>query len=130
MPTALVHHRGALYIANLGVFDPGDRSGDEHVYQLTRHRTLKVRAGGVEKVVGLAFRRGSMYALELSTAAGGPAPKTGRIVRVNPSGPPEPVVSGLTFPTGMTVGPDGAFYVSTRGLGFGPGDGRILRIQP
>jgi hypothetical protein len=88
VPTALVHHHGAVYIANLGMFDPSDRSGDEHVYQLTRHRTLRVRAGGVEKVVGPAFRRGSLYALELSTAAGGPVPKTGRIVRVNPSGPP------------------------------------------
>jgi hypothetical protein len=30
----------------------------------------------------------------------------------------------------LTVRPDGAFYVSTRGFGFGPGDGRILRVQP
>jgi hypothetical protein len=38
------------------------------------------------------------------------------------------VASGLTFPTGMTVGPDGAFYVSERGFLFGAGQGRILRI--
>ena len=44
VPTALVHHRGATYIANLGLFDPSDGAGDEHVYRLTRHRTLKVRA--------------------------------------------------------------------------------------
>jgi hypothetical protein len=41
---------------------------------------------------------------------------------------PEPVVSGLTFPTGMTVGPDGAFYVSEQGFGFPAGAGRVLRI--
>jgi hypothetical protein len=128
VPTALVHH-GAFDIANLGLFDPGDRAGDEHVYQLTRHRTLKVRAAGLEKVLGLAFRRGSLYALEMSTAAGAPAPATGAIVRVTAHGPKK-VVSGLTFPTGMTVGPDGAFYVSERGFGFGAGDGRILRVQP
>jgi hypothetical protein len=40
------------------------------------------------------------------------------------------VVTGLTFPTGMTVGPDGAFYVSERGLGFGAGQGRVLRVAP
>ncbi len=129
VPTALVHH-GATYIANLGVFDPGDRAGDEHVWRLTGHRTLKVRATGVEKVLGLAFRHGTLYALEMSTAAGGPTPGTGAIVRVMAHGPAKTIVSGLTFPTGMTVGPDGAFYVSNQGFGFGAGQGQILRITP
>jgi hypothetical protein len=129
VPTALAHHHGALYIANLGVFDSGSPAGDEHVYQLIRKRTLKVRASGLEKVLGLAFRGGSLYALEMSTAAAGPTPGTGTVVRVTANGP-KTVVSGLTFPTGMTVGPDGAFYVSERGFGFGAGQGRILRIQP
>jgi hypothetical protein len=68
VPTALVH-RGVTYIANLGVFDPSDRAGDEHVYRLTGNRSLRVRAGGLEKVLGLAFRRGKLYALEMSTNA-------------------------------------------------------------
>jgi hypothetical protein len=38
------------------------------------------------------------------------------------------IASGLVFPTGLAVGPDGAFYVSERGFGFGAGEGRILRI--
>jgi len=128
VPTALTYHRG-IYIANLGLFEPTDRAGDEHVWRLTGHRTLKVRATGVEKVLGLAFRGGKLYALEMSTTAGAPTPGTGAIVRVNRHGPPETVVSGLTFPTGMTVGPDGAFYVSNQGFGFGAGQGQILRIQ-
>ena len=129
VPTALVHHHGAFYIANLGVFDPSDQAGDEHVWRLTGHGTLKVRATGVEKVLGLAFRGGQLYALEMSTAAGGPTPGTGAIVRVRSHGPAETVVSGLTFPTGMTIGPDGAFYVSNQGFGFGAGQGEILRIK-
>ena len=129
VPTALIHH-GATYIANLGVFDPSDGAGDEHVWRLTGHGTLKVRATGVEKVLGLAFRGGQLYALEMSTSAGGPTPGTGAIVRVNQYGAPKTVVSGLTFPTGMTVGRDGAFYVSNQGFGFGAGQGQILRIQP
>jgi hypothetical protein len=32
------------------------------------------------------------------------------------------------FPTGITVGPDGAFYVSNQGFGFGAGAGQVLRI--
>jgi hypothetical protein len=66
----------------------------------------------------------------MSTTAGTPTPGTGAIVRVNRHGPPETIVSGLTFPTGMTVGPNGAFYVSNQGFGFGAGQGQILRIQP
>ena len=110
-------------------FRPTDRAGDGHVWRLTGHRTLKVRATGVEKVLGLAFRGGKSYALEMSTTAGAPTPGTGAIVRVNRHGPPETVVSGLTSPTGMTVGPDGASYVSNQGFGFGAGQGQILRIQ-
>ena len=115
-----------------GTSDPfrlTDRAGDEHVWRLTGHRTLKVHATGVEKVLGLAFRGGKSYALEMSTTAGAPTPGTGAIVRVNRHGPPETVVSGLTSPTGMIVGPDGASYVSNQGFGFGAGQGQILRIQ-
>jgi hypothetical protein len=99
------------------------------VWRLTGQGTLKVRATGVEKVLGLAFRGGQLYALEMSTRAGSPVPGTGAIVRVNFHGSPQTVVSGLKFPTGMTVGPDGAFYVSNQGFGFGAGQGQILRIQ-
>ena len=41
----------------------------------------------------------------------------------------ETVASGLTFPTGMTVGPDGNLYVSHFGFGFPPGAGQVVRIQ-
>ena len=84
---------------------------------------------GLEKVLGLAFRGDRLYALETSTTAGGPTPGTGAIVRVRRQGPPETVVSGLTLPTGMTVGRDGAFYVSEQGFGFPAGAGQILRIE-
>ena len=65
----------------------------------------------------------------MSTSAGAPTPGTGAIVRVRAHRSPVTVVSGLVFPTGMAVGPDGAFYVSDHGFGFGAGDGRILRIR-
>jgi hypothetical protein len=47
---------------------------------------------------------------------------------VRAGGPAETIYSGLVFPTGMTIGPDGAFYVSEKGFGFGAGQGRVLRI--
>jgi hypothetical protein len=89
-----------------------------------------VRATGVEKVLGLAIRHGEMYALKLSTSAGGPTPGTGAMLRFRRHGLAETIASGLTFPTGMAIGRDGAFYVSENGFGFPAGAGRILRIQP
>jgi sugar lactone lactonase YvrE len=79
-------------------------------------------------VLGLARRNGALYALEMSSTPGGPTPGTGAIVRVRRGAAPETVVSGLTFPTGIAVGPDGAFYVSNQGFGFGAGQGQVLRI--
>lgn len=128
VPTAIVRH-GVWYLGNLGVFGAADgTTANEHVYMLTPSNRLRVRASGLEQVLGLAFRGGKMYALEMSTTPGGPTPGTGAIVRVRAGHPAETVVSGLVFPTGMTVGHDGAFYVSEQGFGFPAGAGRVLRI--
>jgi len=39
------------------------------------------------------------------------------------------VATGLTFPTGMTFGPDGALYVANVGFGFPPGAGQVVKID-
>ncbi len=128
VPTAIAHH-GVWYIGNLGEFGASDGTvPDEHVYQLNPSGRLRVQASGLEQVLGLAFHGGKLYALESSTTPGGPTPGTGAIVRVRAGHPAETVYSGLVFPTGMAIGPDGAFYVSERGFGFGAGAGRIVRI--
>ena len=127
VPTAITRH-GVFYVGNLGTFDPADQAGDERVFQLNPNGRIRVRARGLEKVLGLAFRGGKLYALEMSTSAGGPVPGTGTIVRVRAGHPAETIVSGLVFPTGMTIGRDGAFYVSEQGFGFPAGEGRIIRI--
>jgi hypothetical protein len=49
-------------------------------------------------------------------------------VRVRAGHPAETVISGLVFPTGMTVGHGDAFYVSEQGFGFRAGARRVLRI--
>jgi|tagenome__1003787_1003787.scaffolds.fasta_scaffold20928605_2 hypothetical protein len=134
VPTALLPVGGdarnpAMFIGNLGVFGPPDGTvPNEKVYRLTQTGHLIVRATGLEQVLGLARRNGVLYALEMSSTPGGPTPGTGAIVRVRRGAAPETVVSGLTFPTGITVGPDGAFYVSNQGFGFGAGQGQVLRI--
>jgi hypothetical protein len=127
VPTAIARH-GVFYLGNLGLFGPTDQAGDEHVYQLNPNGHIRIRASGLEKVLALAFHGGKLYALEMSTAAGGPVPGTGAIVRVRAGHPAETIVSGLTFPTGMAIGRDGTFYVSENGFGFPAGAGRIDKI--
>ena len=130
VPTALAQH-GGWYIGNLGEFGPSDGTvPDEHVYQLNPSGRLHVRASGLEQVLGLAFHGGKLYALESSTTPGGPTPERVRSSECAAGHPAETVYSGLVFPTGMAIGPDGAFYVSERGFGFGAGAGRIVRISP
>jgi hypothetical protein len=127
VPTALAHH-GVFHVGNLGTFDPEDQAGDEHVFQVNPNGRLRIQASGLEKVLGLAFVGGKEYALEMSTAAGGPVPGTGTLVRVQAGRVTQTIASGMTFPTGLTVGPDGAFYVSDQGFGFPAGQGQVLRI--
>jgi len=125
------HHKSPprFAIANLGVFGPEDgTTPNESVWTINAMGHLTQTATGLEQVLGLAFRGHALYALEMSTTPGGPMPGTGAIVQVGPNGPVKTVASGLNFPTGMTVGKDGAFYVSENGFGGGAGDGRILRI--
>ena len=69
-----------------------------------------------------------MYVLEMSTSDGGPIPGDGKVVRVDHRGHQTEIASGLTFPTAMTFGPDGALYVSHKGFGFPAGEGEILLI--
>jgi hypothetical protein len=127
VPTAIAYH-GDFFFGNLGTFPitPGSQS----IFKLAPSGKLKVWAPGFTTVLGLAFdQTGRLYVLESMTAPGFPGPAqlgTGKIVRIEHSGAVKTIASGFTFPTGMTLGPDGAFYVSN--LGFAVGAGEILRV--
>jgi hypothetical protein len=129
VPTALAAE-GNLFLGNLGEFPV--TPGSETVFKLTPSGRLKPRATGLTTILGLAFgHRHRMYVLETSNHAGAPTPGTGDIVRIDPAGARTTIISGLTFPTGMTIGPDGDLWVSNQGFGPTlPGFGQILRIDP
>ena len=127
VPTALAYH-GNFYVGNLNTFPVVP--GSSKILKITPAGNVKVDVKGLTTVLGLVFDgRGRMFVLETSTAAGDPTPFTGKVVRVDPSGKQTEIASGLFFPTGMTLGPDGALYVSNTGFGPPPvGLGEILRI--
>lgn len=127
-PTGITYH-GDLFFGNLTPFpiDPGNAN----VYKLTPSGNIKVRASGLTTVLGVAFdRRDRMYLLELSDLSGFPTPGYGKLVRVSPSGETEDIVTGLAVPSALTIGPDGAIYISNSGAAPAPaGSGQILRVE-
>lgn len=125
-PTGIVYH-GNLFFGNLAPFPivPGSAS----VHKLTPSGNFKIWDRGFTTVVGVAFdHRDRLYVLELSDASGFPTPGEGRLVRVSPSGEVEEILGGLVVPTAMTIGPDGAIYISNFGAAP-PGAGQILRLE-
>jgi glucose/arabinose dehydrogenase len=126
VPTA-VAERGDFYIANLGLFPitPGSSS----LYKLLPNQRLMKMFDGLTAVIGMAFMDGKLYALETSTAADNPLAGSGKIVRVSDSGELTDVLTGLSFPTAITAGPDGALYVSEFGYGDDPTAGRVLQVR-
>jgi glucose/arabinose dehydrogenase len=126
VPTSLAVRHGRFSLSNLGTFPVNP--GTQFLATATRKGDFQVERNGLTAVLGLAFdRRGHLFALESTTAAGAPTPGTGKVVEVT-EGDTRTVVDGLTFPTGMTFGPDGSLYVSNFGFGLPPGAGQILRI--
>jgi hypothetical protein len=128
VPTASAYHVGSFYVGNLNTFPIVP--GSSKILRVTPNGTVQVAQTGFTTVLGLTFDNlGRMYVLENTTTPGGPAPGEGDIVRVTGSNR-EVLVSGLSLPTGMTFGPDGALYVSNLGFGLPPnGSGQVLRIR-
>ena len=131
VPTALVY-QGNFFFGNLGTFPI--MPGTQKILKLTPSGNLKIWATGFTTVVGLTFdARDRMYVLESMTAPGFPGPDqfgSGKVIRVDPDGTQTEIAGGLSFPSAMTFGPDGALYVSNIGFGAPPiGLGEIRRIE-
>ena len=104
--------------ANVVVYEPNGQVED--------------RLRGFSAITGVANDRiGNVYVLEAFNCADTrpcfPSPGTGKVIRVARDGTRTVVAAGLSFPTGLRLGPDGALYVSN--FSFGPPHmGQILRI--
>ena len=117
---------GALYVSTLtGV---PFRAGAAAIYRVVPGAAPEVYAGGFSFITDFAWGRdGSLYVLQFASAAGFGGP--GLVIRVAPdNGARTTVIATLVGPTGITVGPDGALYVSNNGRQ--PGQGEVLRIVP
>jgi hypothetical protein len=127
VPTALAHNNG-WYFGNLFQFPI--HQGESNIYRVEATKEVHVVVPGVTTVLGIAFdKQDRMYILEMSAAEGGPTPGTGKVVRYEYNGSLTEVVTGLTFPTAMTFGPDGTLYISNFGFGFPADAGQIVAAR-
>jgi hypothetical protein len=127
VPTALAYH-GNFYVGNLDIF-PIPPSGSK-VFKITPSGEIKADVSGLNTILGLVFdNRDRMFVLEMTVGAPFPTPDLGRIIQIDPSGKTTTIATGLSLPTGMTMGPDGNLYVSNVGLGpTAIGGGQVLKV--
>jgi len=141
VPTAALATGDGLLISNLGLFPITPDSSVvltlkpdctllQSIFNGCQLGTMAVTdsaSPGLTTVVAMdRGPDGLLYLLELSDAAGLPTPGDGKVVRIR-NGMAEDVITGLSVPTGMTFGKDGALYVSNWGAADAP-IGQVLRF--
>ena len=128
VPTSIDYFRGFFYVGNLTTFPLVE--GAAKVLKINTGGKIKATMDGFTNIVAAVFdRKGNLYVLESTTGNPLPTPDTGVVVRVSPDGGRDTIATGLSLPTAMTFGPDGALYVSNKGFGFPPGSGEVVRIE-
>jgi len=135
VPTAVVEFEGDFYIGNLQTF-PAVAGASKILRTKHNGKDLEVVTTGYTAILGADIdKQGRGYTLESFQCVPNlpcvPAPfaaGTGRVTRYNLDGSKDVIATGLTFPTSLRFGPDGALYVSNKGYNQGLGAGEILRI--
>jgi glucose/arabinose dehydrogenase len=124
VPTGLAFGKdGALYVAlfSAAPFLPGTGK----IERVTANGQYTDAVTGLTTPIAVAFSpAGTMYVLQYGRFALKPfphfTPMTGAVVRVSASGLATPVITGLTFPTAMVFGPNGALYITNNGTSPAP----------
>jgi hypothetical protein len=127
VPTAVVFD-GVFRVGNLSTFPVVP--GSAKILDVTKRGRITDEITGFTAITGLALDRDDhLYALELSTLPGRPAPGTGKLV-VLKDDQIEEILTGLTLPAGnMAFGPDGGLYLSNISAVPTPGAGQIVRVE-
>lgn len=128
MPTSIDFYQDSFYVGNLSPFPLVQ--GAAKILQISRDgKDIRIYLDGLTNVLGCIFdKQGRLYVLESTTGHPRPTRDSGVVVRAEGDSRIETIVTGLSLPTAMTFGPDGALYVSNKGFGFPPDAGEILRI--
>lgn len=125
-PIVMAQHRGKFYV---GTFGEDGGSSELAVFDAGfSGYTLPFKSSN--PIVGLAWRREKLYALEIFPLSQPWSPDNANLVSFNPAtgARKEVALKFASLPNGLVVGPDGALYTSNVGISSAPGDGSVLRI--
>ncbi|GAA6615425.1 ScyD/ScyE family protein [Scytonema sp. NUACC26] len=119
---------GALYISEYTGFP--FPVGKARILRVTSDGKVTVFAEGFTQLSDLEFdARGNLYALQYSNVPQWSGAADASVIQIAPDGTRTTLLSGngLESATALTVGPDGAVYVSNKG--DRAGQGQVLRIN-
>ncbi len=104
--------------------------GKARIFRVDREGKTTVYADGFTQLADLAFdKKGNLYVLQFGNEPQWKGTTDGSLIQIAPDGTKTTLVSGegLESATALTIGPDGAIYVSTKG--DRASQGQVLRIE-
>jgi hypothetical protein len=102
-------------------------AGGANIYRVTPGKAPEVFQSGLTDVMDIAVdSTGNLWVVELASATGINGP--GMLLKIAPDSTRTTVAGDLVFPTSVALGPDGAVYVTNKGVI--PASGEVLRIAP
>ncbi|MEH2241337.1 ScyD/ScyE family protein [Nostoc sp.] len=119
---------GAYYISQLTGFPFPE--GKANIYRIGSDGKPTVYTDGFTQLTDLAFdTEGNLYALQYANQSLWKGNLDGSVIKIAPDGTRTTILSGsgLESPTALTIGADGAIYVTNRG--DRPGLGQVLKIE-
>jgi len=128
VPTAItLGLDGAYYVGEFSGFPFLENVA--RIFRLKPGQAPQVFAEGFTQIIDIATAPdGGLYVLEYASHSLLSGDPTGVLIHLSPSGQRKTLVSdGLVFPTAMTIGTDGAIYVSN--YGSYSGIGQVVKIK-
>jgi hypothetical protein len=124
VPNSVAVHDGAYYVGELtgGPFVPETAN----IWRVVPGQAPEVFCSGFNFILDLDFdRHGRLYVLEHTSFPFPTGP--GTLYRVKRDCSKTVVVTGLTNPTSVTIGPDGDAYISN--FGTSPAVGEVIKVD-
>lgn len=133
VPTSItVGPDGAYYVGEFSGIPYPEKAAQ--IYRILLGSQPEVYLDGFTQVTGLDFdAEGNLYVLEYSVnSISDPTAKlAGSVIQISPDGIRKTLIKpdeGLIAPNGLTVGPDGALYISNQTNTIGTG--QVVRFDP
>ncbi|MCC5636753.1 ScyD/ScyE family protein [Nostoc sp. CHAB 5844] len=119
---------GAYYISQFTGFPFPE--GGAKIYRVGTDGTTTVYADGFTQLTDLEFdTAGNLYALQYANQSAWKGDFDGSLIKIAADGTRTTILSGngLESPNALTIGSDGAFYISNRS--DRPGQGQIIKVE-